>query len=112
MLKSRKSKKAEMSIPIVLLVLATLILYVFSLFLFNSRNKEIEAKIYVTAFLNDIYSQEEAINFYVYEIIEKIETGSLEKQEFLQEFRRKLSCFWAFSDRRAVNRREPEDRGE
>jgi len=65
-----KNKKAGMSISIVLLVLATLVLSGYALFTFYTREKSVQEKVYVPRIIEDVYSKEEQINFYLDQIVE------------------------------------------
>lgn len=71
-----KNKKAGMGLSIVLLVLATLILTAFALYTFYTKQSLIEEKIYATRFLEDMYSKEAQINFYIDNILEEAAESS------------------------------------
>ncbi len=65
-----KNKKAGMEISVVLLVIATLVLSGFVLLTFYTKQKSMQEKIYATKFLEDIYSKEEIVNFYINNVLE------------------------------------------
>ncbi len=80
--------KRGASISIVLLVVLTLILSAFTLFTFYSREKTMQGKLYSTRFLENLYAEEELINFYLQEIFDKTEGTNTE--EFKASFKEKL----------------------
>lgn len=89
-----KNKKAGMEISIVLLVIATLVLTTFSLYTFYTKQKSIEEKIYITRFLEDIYSKEEIINFYIDNILEKsIKNSSGDENKIIENFKQELGNY-------------------
>jgi len=72
---SIKNKKGGMSVSIALLVLATLVLSCFSLLMFYLREKNLQETIYISS-LEDIYSKEEQINFYINKAMGSAAEGS------------------------------------
>jgi len=87
----RKNKKA-MSLAIAFLVLATLILTVFSLLVFNIRKNDLSGKIGLASF-ERIYAREEVLNFYVEDIMEKSVVNVETEQQFIQNFKETLSHY-------------------
>lgn len=89
-----------MSISIVLLVIATLVLSSFALISFHSRQKSLQANLYSPAFLQDVYAQEAKINFYVGEVLEKIDVKGSSVDDFKSKFGNELGKYkeesWAF----------------
>ena len=84
-----------MSIPIVFLVLATLVLTVFSLFVFSIRLSSL-SKPLALASLDEIYAKEELINFYIDKIMEKsVKDFKLEygEQGFIDNFKQELARY-------------------
>lgn len=91
-----KNKKGGMEISIVLLVLATLILSTFALYTFYTKQKSMQEKIYITKFLEDIYSKEEQINFYIDNILEKSAKDFNKEdseEKLIENFTRELSKY-------------------
>jgi hypothetical protein len=92
--KDKRSKKA-MSLAIVLLVLATLVLTVFSLFAFGTRKNDLSDTIKL-ANLERIHAKEEVFNFYVDSIMDKavVGIGSEDgEDQFIQNFRESLQYY-------------------
>lgn len=89
------NKKADISV--LLLVLMTLILVVSALFIFNLNSKKVEAKIIEYNSLNDIYSREKEINFYINDIMERIgsriDKNINIKDEFIKNFKKELERY-------------------
>lgn len=92
-IKIKAKKKKAMSISIVLLVLATLVLSSFALFTFYTREKKIQEEIHITRFLENIYSREEQINFYINEAMENAAAKSQDENEFIDTFRQELNKY-------------------
>ena len=86
-----KNKKA-MSIPIVLLVFATLILTIFSLFIFATKDNETKTLVSYASLLEDLYSREEITNFYISEILEEIQVTE-DETLFIQNFKKELDKY-------------------
>lgn len=87
----RKNKKA-MSLAIAFLVLATLILTVFSLLVFNIRKNDLSGTIGLASF-ERIYAREEVLNFYVEDIMEQSVVNVETEQQFIQNFKETLSHY-------------------
>ncbi len=87
-----KIKKA-MTLSIVFLVLATLVLTSFSLFIFYQREKSIQEEIYITRFLDELYIKEEQINFYLNEIMKNAAANSKNEEEFINNFKSELEKY-------------------
>jgi hypothetical protein len=83
--------KRGMSIALVLLVLATLVLTTFALFTFYSREKSIQEKIHTTRFLEDTYTEEDLINFYLQDIFDEAQGES--EEEFVDSFKEELKKY-------------------
>ncbi len=79
-----RNKKA-MSIAVVFLVLATLVLTVFSLFVFNTRANNLSKPIELTS-LEGVYSREDSVNFYINEIMEKSVESGISQDSFIINF--------------------------
>jgi len=97
-----KNKRAVSSIAVVLLVFATLVLTIFALFTFYTKQSSFQEKIYVTGFVEGIYAKEEQINFYVDNIMEKaVEASAASKdaesfeEDFKNNFTTKLNKYKA-----------------
>jgi hypothetical protein len=82
-----KSKRS-MEISIILLVIATLIIASYSLFTFYGGRNRVNEKAQITGILEDLYSRESQINFYLTDIVEKIEIKDKRnpEKEFLDGF--------------------------
>ena len=90
-----RNKKADISV--LLLVLMTLILVISALFIFNLNSKKTTAKIIEYNSLNDIYSREKEINFYINDIMERvgsrIDKNKNIKAEFIKNFKKELERY-------------------
>ena len=90
-----RNKKADISV--LLLVLMTLILVISALFIFNLNSKKTTAKIIEYNSLNDIYSREKEINFYINDIMERvgsrIDKNKNIKDEFIKNFKKELERY-------------------
>ncbi len=84
-----KNKKA-MSLAVVFLVLATLVLTVFSLFVFNMRADNLSKPIEL-AILEGVYAKEDSVNFYINEIIEKSVESGISQDSFIINFLAELN---------------------
>lgn len=87
-----QDKKAGMPIAIMLLVVATLVLVIFTLYSFNVSKNKFGNSIYMTGFLDDVYSKEAMINFYIKSIVENIESPS-SAGDFASKFRQGLERY-------------------
>jgi hypothetical protein len=87
-------KKADHSIPIVILVLMTLVLTSSSLFIFYVHSGKVSATIMDSRILDDVYSKENKINFYLNDIFDKsvLKIGNRENPvpEFIASFKEEL----------------------
>jgi len=81
----RMNKKGTASIAIVILVIATMILFVFALYTFNIRSKSAKDLVLYSDNIMDVYGTNELISFSVYEIMGQIDkpTG---KDDFIAKF--------------------------
>ena len=87
----RLNKRADMSIPIVLLVLLTLVLTSFSLYSFILREKNVEETIQVPLIIDVVYIEEAELNYYLQDIFDK--SVSLNSAEFINNFENELSKY-------------------
>lgn len=91
-----KNKKGGMSVSIALLVLATLVLSCFSLLTFYLREKNLREIIYLSS-LEDIYSKEAIVNFYIYEAMEsaikKSKNPDFSKADFITNFMAEINAY-------------------
>lgn len=89
-----RNKKASMEISIVVLVLATLVLTIFSLYTFYQRAKDIKEEAYFGSSIESIYAKEETINFYIYNSMETA-AGSFggDKTQFNQIFSQEIGKY-------------------
>ncbi|VVB78626.1 Uncharacterised protein [uncultured archaeon] len=88
-----KNRKAN--IPITLLVFMALVLTVYALYSFNTNDKKVSSEVSDSRFLDYIYSQENEINFYVGNVMEKsiAKTGQINSgnyQAFIDNFKIEL----------------------
>ena len=67
-----KNKKAKMEISVLLLVLTTLLLVIFCLFIFNIRSGNFEKKITPSSSIDEIYSVSKIFGFNIRHIAEQI----------------------------------------
>ena len=79
-----RNKKA-MSIAVVFLVLATLVLTAYSLFVFNTRADNLSKPIELAS-LEGVYAKEDSVNFYVNEIMEKSVESGISQDSFITAF--------------------------
>lgn len=87
-------KKQGMSIAITILVIATLVISTLALFTFIIRQDSIKEQIYITGFLENIYSKEEQINFYINDMVDNAVSASGKNVElFMQEFKKQLDNY-------------------
>ena len=94
---NKKSKKGTSSIAIVLLVILTLILTITALFYFNVKEKEFNKQINSARLLKDLSSQEELINFYIQDIVERAAKEVSSEKEFVDKLNKEISNY-KFSD--------------
>jgi len=86
-----KNKKS-MSISIVILVIATLVLTIVSLFAFNIRGDNISARISL-ANLDNVYVVEDLVNFYVYEMIENSIEEGMSEEKFIENLKTEFNKY-------------------
>ncbi len=87
------NKKAGVSISIVLLVLATLILVISSLFYFHIRADDLTGDISSAVFLEEIYSKEVKLNFYLENVFDKCSENFVSEEEFVNCFIEKIELY-------------------
>jgi len=85
------NKKADMSIPIVLLVLLTLVLTSFSLYSFVLREKNIKETMQVPLIIDIVYIEEAELNYYLQDIFDR--SVSLNSVEFINNFENELAKY-------------------
>lgn len=93
MMKYMFGKKADVAIT--LLVLMTLALTLATLYMFNTHVNKVSSTIQDSRFLDKIYYNEEKINFYTNEIVEKA-IASMKgktKEEFIDNFKKELEKY-------------------
>ena len=93
MKKNVKNKRAN--IPITLLVLMTLVLTVSALYSFNTHVNKVSTEVKDSRFLDYIYAQENKINFYIDDMMEKavvktVVIDSDTKSFFIDNFKKEL----------------------
>lgn len=81
-----------MEISIVVLVLATLVLTIISLFAFNIRGDNISARVNL-ADLDRVYAIEELVNFYVNEMIENSIEDNINEEKFIENLKREFDKY-------------------
>lgn len=93
------NKKGTMTVSIVLLVVFTLLLVSSALYMFITKNNSSYAKIYTPSALEDIYSKETQLNFYLMHFTENSAKGINEddsnniKEIFLANFQKELDKY-------------------
>jgi hypothetical protein len=87
------NKKGGVPISVVLLVVATLILVITALFIFNTRVNNIDKEIKSSVFLEDIYSTEIELDFVVEQVFDYCVESFVSEEEFGNCFRERLGLF-------------------
>ena len=84
-----KNKKAKMEISVLLLVLTTLILVIFSLFIFNTRSGDFRKDITTSSSIDEIYSASKIFEFNTRHIAEQVtkESKISSEVEFISKFK-------------------------
>jgi len=88
-----KNKKAKMEISVLLLVLTTLILVIFCLFIFNIRSGSFDKKITPSSSIDEIYSVSKIFEFNVRHIAEQVtkESKISSESDFANKFKSEFS---------------------
>ena len=87
------NKKGGVPISVVLLVVATLILVITALFIFNTRVSNIDKEIKSSVFLEDIYSTEIELDFVVEQVFDFCIVSFVSEEEFKSCFIERLGLF-------------------
>jgi len=77
-----KNKKGVMSIAVLLLVLATLVLVIYSLFVFSIRSNSVQEYITSGVALEELYSRAVMLNFFLDDICYNVGSGGNAISEF------------------------------
>jgi len=88
-----KNKKAKMEISVLLLVLTTLILVIFSLFIFNIRSDNLKKEIKTSSLMDEVYSASKIFEFNVLHIAEQVvvENKISSESDFASKFHSEFS---------------------
>lgn len=86
------NNKRGMSVSIVLLVLGTLVLCVYSLYSFTTRDKYFEDTLGVSQLVGTAYEREQEINFFIQDILNSIKNPSNE-DDFISKFSSELDKY-------------------
>lgn len=87
-----KKNKKSMEISIVVLVLATLVLTIFSLFAFNIRGDNLFARVNLVD-LDNVYAIEELVNFYVSKMIENSIEDNMDEEKFTENLKTEFNKY-------------------
>ena len=84
-----KNKKAKMEISVLILVLTTLVLVIFSLFIFNIRSDNLRKQITTSSLIDEIYSSSKIFEFNVRHIGEQVvnENKINSENDFINKFK-------------------------
>jgi hypothetical protein len=84
-----KNKKAKMEISVLILVLTTLVLVIFSLFIFNIRSDNLRKQITTSSLIDEIYSSSKIFQFNVRHIAEQAanENKINSENDFINKFK-------------------------
>jgi hypothetical protein len=87
-----KNKKAKMEISVLLLVLTTFILVIFSLFMFNIRSDSLRKEITTSSSIDEIYSSSKIFEFNIRHIAEQViqESKIGSEVDFINKFKSKF----------------------
>lgn len=86
-----KKNKKSMEISIVVLVLATLVLTIVSLFAFNIRGDKLVERVNLD--LDNVYAIEELVNFYVNKMIENSIEDNMNEEKFIENLKREFDKY-------------------
>jgi len=88
-----KNRKAKMEISVLLLVLTTLVLVIFSLFIFNIRSDSLKKDITTPSSVDEIYSSSKIFEFNVRHIAEQVtNTNKISNEgDFINKFKSEFS---------------------
>lgn len=94
-LNKMKMNKKGMEVSVILLVIATLIISSYALFTFYGGRQKVDEKVQIKGILEDLYSQESQINFYLENVIEKISISDKQnpEKEFLDGFQKGIFSY-------------------